>query len=200
MDDLSVDIDFNEFAEGLEKHLWSLEQFKPAEIVIENDHARYVEYGSGPVQTHTPQNMKMRDLGNGHMEELTDMQYNLYRWIERANNKKLSVHENLHRMFCLYKKICEEGVRPTPFITPAVQMAREDLVDNLSQGMTLYEIAEQTADTMIQILRDKPVVSSEGDPETKSILESISVRYMDPDDIDNVEDEIPSLYEIWKGF
>lgn len=180
---LSVEIDLDEVLKGIEEHLYTLEQFRPAEIVIDNDHALYVEFGTGPASTKSPR--ISRNLGGGIYKDLTDLQYNLYKWIERANKGKgLSVQDKLNRMFRLYRKICENGIKETPFIRPAVQMAREHLKENLYAGMTLYEIAEGTADDMIKILKDKPVVSSEGDPESQSLLESISVRYMDPDDLD----------------
>ena len=182
---LSVEMDLDEALKGIEEHLLTLEQFRPAEIVIDNDHALYVEFGTGSVSTRSPQNLTSRDLGGGIYKDLTDMQYNLYKWVERANKGKgLSVQDKLARMFRLYHKICENGIKETPFIRPAVQMAREHLKDNLYAGKTLYEIAEETADDMIKILKSKPVVSSEGEPESQSLLESISVRYMDPDDLD----------------
>lgn len=184
---IGVDIDLESVAEVLVENIESIEQFKPAMIEIDCDHTIYVEFGTGPVTatTSTPHPKTVRKLGNGVEREMSNMEYNLFRWVGRAN-PGISIHEQLFRSHKLYKKICENGLEARPFIRPAVYEAQDTVMERVLAGETLLEVAESIKERMIELLEANTFASAknDGSGEFKSLQNSITVRPADPSELD----------------
>ena len=184
---IEVEIDLESVAESLVEGVTSIEQFEPAMIEIDCDHTIYVEFGTGPVTatTSTPHPKTVRKLGNGVERAMSDMEYNLFRWVGRAN-PGISIHEQLFRSYKLYKKICENGLEARPFIRPAVYEAQDTIAERILAGETLLEVAESIKERMIELLEENTFASAkdDGSGEFKSLQNSITVRPADPSELD----------------
>lgn len=180
---ISVEVDLDSVADMIHDHIVSLEQFRPAAIDIDCDHTIYVEFGTRPVTTRTSTTKEPRVLAPGVVKEMSDMAYNLFKWVGRAN-PGISLNEQLFRADRLYRKICDKGLEPRPFIRPAIQEAEESILKDLADGMSFHDIAESVKDRMLEILDANTMASAKDDDEFQSLQNSISVRFMDPEELD----------------
>ena len=184
---IRVDVDFEDVAQAVLDDVVTADQFQPAMIEIDCDHTIYVEFGTGPVTatTSTPFPKTARNLGKGIVRNMSDMEYNLFRWVGRVN-PGLSVNEQLFRSYRLYKKICENGLEARPFIRPAIYEAQDSILDRILAGETLLEVAESIKGRMIEILDANTIASAknDGSGEFQSLQNSITVRPMDMQELE----------------
>lgn len=184
---IGVEVDLESISQAILDEVVSAEQLLPAMIEIDCDHTIYVEFGTGPVTatTSTPHPKSARNLGNGVIRHMSDMEYNLFRWVGRVN-PGISINDQLYRSYRLYKKICEKGLEARPFIRPAVYEAQDSVVDRILAGETLLEVAESIKDRMIELLDANTLASAKNDSsgEYQSLQNSITVRLMEPSELD----------------
>lgn len=118
--------------DSLEELLSESGDFAPHTIVVDSDHALYVEFGSGPA---TP--------GNKSSSK------NVFGEIEKWVGQKLGVDDPVERhrvAYAVYRSLMAKGMPPQPYLRPAVHRVLDRLTNEwFSDGGSIRELAELIA-------------------------------------------------------
>lgn len=121
------------------------EDFAPHTIVVDSDHALYVEFGTGPAQ-------------KGRRASGKNVYASIYEWVEG----KLGIKDPAKRRQAahnIYHSIMENGIPPQPFLRPALQNVLVRIGnDYFSDGGTIRGLAEMIASEMVRLLQDHNTV------------------------------------------
>lgn len=155
--------------------------YAPRTIVVDCEHAIYIEFGSGPAT-------------KGRKSSGRSLIVELERWAE----SKLSIKDPKKRksaVYAIYKKIVRYGIPPQPFLRPAVHNVLDRLTpDWFEEGGTTDELARLIADEMKRLLeehntiytgeiRDSIRIVKGEDEEGDERLEHISKEVWNSDDL-----------------
>ena len=105
-------------------------------IIIDSDHAAYVEFGTGPANTKDP---SFDQYGHSVKERIA-------RWVDEKFGSELTAKQKHDMAFSVYKRIMQEGIPPAPFVRPAV-----DEVMNDPETLALIFNAGDTSDGMYRL-------------------------------------------------
>ena len=139
------------------------DQFAPFDIVIESDHASYVEYGTGPA---TSGSHESDAFGQSTKDKIM-------RWaMEKPSCAGLTPRQRKDRAYATYNKVMKRGIPPMPFIRPALDefFTSENLTEFFSNGGTMEKMAQHLASRMQDILLENDSYC------TWDLYDSISVR------------------------
>ena len=142
---------------------------KSYDIVIDSDHALFVEYGTGPSNAHE----KMYDQFG------QTVQSRIAEWVDEKFGNRLNPRQRQEMAFSVYKRIMEEGIPPQPFIRPAVDAVAGDteIIQSIfdSGGDPMLRLAEYTVHVMIENLYINGTVYHHGIERDISIVESTDI-------------------------
>lgn len=168
---VEIDVDEDTFTEELKKAI-DPDKYRSLDLVIGAPHSRYVEFGSTYGNAH-PTPKKTYRLIDGSYKELTEFQYRLYCWCVDAFGNK----DPYRMMRLLYKRIIERGIRPSYFVTKAIDDIEADIPDMIARGDGTMEIAEALKERIEHHLYDtSPPRVSRTDPFEDSIIDSIRIE------------------------
>ena len=154
--------------------------YKPHTIVVDSDHAIYVEFGSGPATKGSKASGK-----------------NLFAELDRWAERKLGIKDPGRRkraVRAIYHNIMEHGIPPQPYMRPAVHNVLDLLTpDWFEEGGTVKELAEMIAAEMKRLLEEHNTTYMgeirdsirvvEGEEDGDDRLEGISKEVWNSDDL-----------------
>lgn len=122
------------------------EKFKPFDIVIDSDHASYVEYGTGPANSGSHE----ADVFGQSAKD------KIMRWAQtKPSFAGLTPRQRKDLGYATYNKVMKMGIPPTPFIRPALDefFTSENLTEFFSnENGTMERMAQHLASRMQDIL------------------------------------------------
>lgn len=161
----------DEAKEDLGKQLneWFNTVFKEKVVIIECPYAMAVEYGTTPSKGNRMSADIVVDPENG--QKITATRLKFRDWAAQRNS--LSGRERIETGDRIYKKVMEEGMKPHPYIRPAVEDMKHTLIED-AIGLTSEE-AVSSAYAYYLAARMKYYLESNGDNVTRELSKSIKV-------------------------
>ncbi len=157
---------------------------RPAAVVISAPHAAMMEFGTPPATSMGPAKIRAFHKSDGTVfyEEVSDSFWELYKWAER-HASQLEPYDFAR---AVHSKIMKEGLEPHPFIRPALEEFKENLLDILREEGSLYGAAGRLADMIWANLSNGLPGAPRSD--TGALEDSISIEYADESGSSDEED------------
>lgn len=117
-----------EAQEDLQNQLqeWFNTVFKEKYVVIDCPYAMAVEYGTTPSKATSTSAVRVVDPETG--QKITKARLDFRNWIERKEN--ITGKERVKKGDMIYKKVMKEGMKPHPYIRPAVEDMKHVLMED----------------------------------------------------------------------
>lgn len=147
---LSVDMDDpQEVADMLKEMIEQTERFTPHTLVIDSEHALYVEFGTGPASG-------KKDPSKDVMQEFDDWVRDKLHIVDPKKRRKVAKN--------IYHYVMENGIPPQPFLRPAVVRVRQKLPPNFfAEGGSIRELLENWLKPEIQRILEEENITYSGD-------------------------------------
>lgn len=117
-------------------------KFRPFDILIDSDHASYVEYGTGPA---TSGSHEAKEFGQSAKDKIE-------RWaMTKPSFAGLTPRQRRDLAYATYNKVMKEGITPAPFIRPALDdfFTTENLTEFFKDETgTMERLADHLAQMM----------------------------------------------------
>lgn len=149
---------------------------RPASIVVSAPYAAAMEFGTQPASRKGPARIHAFRKSDGSVfyEEVSDSFWELYQWAQR-HATQLEPYDFAR---AVHSKIMKEGLKPHPYIRPALAgLMEEGILKVLRERGSLYGVAEWVAERMADILENG--IESSARTDTGELARSISVEYTD---------------------
>lgn len=160
-----------EAQEDLQKQLneWFNTVFKEKYVVIECPYALAVEYGTTPSKAGGSAVPKVKDPETG--QEITQARLDFRNWIEKKEG--VTGKERVRRGDLAYKKVMQEGMKPHPYIRPAVEDMKRTLMEDAMGATSEEEVTMAYANFLAA--RMKYYLNSNKNDVTDALTKSIRV-------------------------
>ena len=147
------------------------------DIVIDCNHALFVEYGTGPANTQDPQ---YDEFGRSVKTRIAE-------WVDYRFGNNLTPRQRQEMAYSVYKNIMDKGIKPSPFIRPAIDevLGDSETIQAIfdSGGDPMHRLAEYIIHVMVENLYINDNVYLHG------IENNISIRPGNPIDTNTDETE-----------
>ncbi len=149
---------------------------KPASIVVSAPYAAAMEFGTQPASRRGPARIHAFRKSDGSVfyEEVSDSFWELYQWAQR-HATRLEPYDFAR---AVHSKIMKEGLKPHPYIRPALaDLMDEGVLKVLQERGSLHGMAEWVAERMRENLEDG--IGDSARTDTGELAKSISVVFSD---------------------
>ncbi len=149
---------------------------KPASIVVSAPYAAAMEFGTQPASRKGPARIHAFRKSDGSVfyEEVSDSFWELYQWAQR-HATRLEPYDFAR---AVHSKIMKEGLKPHPYIRPALaDLMDEGVLKVLQERGSLHGMAEWVAERMRENLEDG--IGDSARTDTGELAKSISVVFSD---------------------
>lgn len=172
------------------------EALRPAKIVIDAPHAKWVEFGTDPCTNKSPAPKITRTVrgagGKWFTVAKTETFWKLYDW---TIAKVKDVQDPFAFTEWLYADTMEHGMPPRPYIRPIVHEAEGQFGKMLADKGSVYGVAEEIADRIIAFL-NRPYDGARNATTYKgTLVNSIRVEYATDEDMKADVDVPPEVWE-----
>ena len=187
-----VSVDNEAIAKYISEKILDDDRFIPQKVVVDSDHAEYIEFGSPPYDT------QYKPCKNSRAED-TPLYKKLKEWYKARNG---GVYTDTD-VYLIFRKIMKEGTPPQPFIRPAVHTieARLENGEYNNGKATFDDIALDLVREMERNLRENHTVYPGGEILDKIRIVKFTKHTEDAEDMrDNYLDSIwQSDYANYEG-
>ncbi len=149
---------------------------RPASIVVSAPYAAAMEFGTQPASRKGPARIHAFRKSDGSVfyEEVSDSFWELYQWAQR-HATRLEPYDFAR---AVHSKIMKEGLKPHPYIRPALaDLMDEGVLKVLQERGSLHGMAEWVAERMRENLEDG--IGDSARTDTGELAKSISVVFSD---------------------
>lgn len=149
---------------------------RPVSIVVSAPYAAAMEFGTQPATRKGPARIHAFRKSDGSVfyEEVSDSFWELYQWAQR-HATQLEPYDFAR---AVHSKIMKEGLKPHPYIRPAlIALIDEGILKVLQERGSLYDMAKWVVERMEENLKDGIGDSARSD--TGELARSISIEYSD---------------------
>lgn len=149
---------------------------RPVSIVVSAPYAAAMEFGTQPATRKGPARIHAFRKSDGSVfyEEVSDSFWELYQWAQR-HATQLEPYDFAR---AVHSKIMREGLKPHPYIRPAlIALIDEGILKVLQERGSLYGVAEWVAERMRENLEDG--IGDSARTDTGELARSISVEFSD---------------------
>lgn len=187
MGEMKITIEAITYPDGFENALHKeLKNYYPFRVVIDSDHAGFVEFGTSGASG-APSSVR-KSAGNGSASR-SPVYENIKEWVEaRRASSSLRWDDGTKSTeelaYLIYRKVMTEGIPPQPFLRPALfEMQRRLESHFYEEGTDMNELAEDLMNLMKRYLDENDTVYPGG-----SIIDSIHVEPISPDEVNEDSD------------